>query len=189
MKITYLINKPQANGNVELAVAARCEWQEIVNANKQLPPEQQRFFIRDCIADGDELDWMIIETTREEYLAWHKEHESCARNRALRQEFKHLSADVVVNTGNDFALLVDMIPSPDCVEDDCCGQMLMESLRQALAAWKPWANDLLDMYLQGQKRTCSKVLAEKFSISERMIRKYKIQFENFIKNFLSEVPF
>ena len=189
MKITYLINKPQANGSMGLTAADRSEWQEIVNANKQLPLERQRFFIRDCIADGVELDWMIIETTREEYLAWHKEHEGSARNRALGQQFKHLSTDVVVSTGDGVALLVDTVPSVDCVEDDCFNQMLMENLREMLAAWKPWANDLLDMYLQGQKRTCSKALAEKFGISERMIRKYKIQFENFIKNFFSEVPF
>lgn len=62
-------------------------------------------------------------------------------------------------------------------------------LQEALAAWRPWANDLLDMYLQDQKRACSKALAKKYDISERMIRKYKIQFENFIKNFFSEALF
>ncbi len=180
MKITYLINKPRANGSMGLSVAAHSEWQEIVKANKQLPLEQQRYFIRDRIADGDELDWMMIETTREGYLTWHREHESSSRNRALGQEFKHLSMDVVVSTGDGTTLLIDTMPSADCVENDCFNQILMENLQEALAAWRPWANDLLDMYLRGQKRACSKALAKKYSISERMIRKYKIQFENFL---------
>ena len=85
MKITYLINKPQADGSIRLSIADREEWQAVVKVNKQVPLELQRYFIRDCIADGSDLDWMIIETTREEYLAWHREHTASARNRTLCQ--------------------------------------------------------------------------------------------------------
>lgn len=189
MKITYLMNKTQADGSIQLSIVTHEEWLAVVKANKQLPLERQRYFIRDYIADGSDMDWMIIETTREDYLAWHREQAASERNRAWVQTFQKLSLDAEVSIEDGTTTLHDVIPDTNCIEENCCSQLWIEDLRRALRGWKPWANDLLDMYLQGQGRSCADVLARKYGISQRMIRKYKVQFKNFIKNFCSVVPF
>lgn len=93
MKITFLVNQVQPDGNTCLCVTSYDEWLAVVNTNKLLPIENQRYFIRDCIEDDGELDWMIIEAPRSDYLEWHREHETAARNRKLGQQFEHLSTD------------------------------------------------------------------------------------------------
>lgn len=189
MKTTYLMNKPQADGTVQLSIVGYEEWLAVVKANKYLPLEQQRYFIRDCIADGSDLDWMIVEATREDYLVWHREQAASERNRNWLQTFQRLSLDAEVLIEDYSTSLHDFVSGPDCVEEECCSQLWMGDLRRALQEWKPWANDLLDMYLQDQSRSCTEALARKFGISQRMVRKYKVQFINFIKNFFETVPF
>ena len=61
MKTTYLVNQEQPDGSVCLAVVSSTVWRTIVERNKQLPLDQQRYFIIDYIKDGDELDRMVIE--------------------------------------------------------------------------------------------------------------------------------
>ena len=190
MKTTYLINKQHPDGTVRLSVADRAEWLAVVKANKHLPLERQRYFIRDCISDGSDLDWMIIETTREDYLVWHREQMACTRNRTFAQAFQKLSLDAEITVEDDSSTtLYDVVSDPDCVEEICCNQLLMKDLRKALKEWKPWANEMLDLYLQDQGHSCAEVLSGKYGISKRMIRKYKVQFKNFINNFFSAVPF
>lgn len=69
-------------------------------------------------------------------------------------------------------------------ENSVVDEILMDELKQALAVWKPWAPDLLEHYLAGRKRSCTAEMAEKYGVSEQVIRKYKRQFERFIKDFL-----
>ena len=68
-----------------------------------------------------------------------------------------------------------------------CDSGLMEELKEALAAWRPWAADLLELYLNGEKRACTEALSRKYGVSPQVIRKYKRQFEDFVKNFLGGV--
>lgn len=44
-----------------------------------------------------------------------------------------------------------------------CDSVLMEELKEALAAWRPWAADLLEPYLNGQKRACTTAAASCFA--------------------------
>ncbi len=76
-----------------------------------------------------------------------------------------------------------MIPADTQVESTACDIVLMEELQKALASWRPRANDLLEMYLNGQKRACTEIIARKYGVSPQVARKYKRQFEEFIKNF------
>lgn len=189
MKTTYLMNKLQADGTIQLTVVGHEEWLAVVKANKLLPLENQRYFIRDCISDNGDLDWMIIETTREDYLEWHREQTASERNRTWMQTFQKQSLDAEISIEDGTTTLHDMASDMDSIEENYFSQLWIEDLRKALDEWKPWANDLLNMYLQGQGRSCADVLARKYGISQRMIRKYKVQLKIFIKNFCSAVPF
>ena len=94
MKTTYLMNQAQPDGSVGLAVVSSAEWLDAVRQNKHLPAEQQRHFIIDYIADGDELDRMVIEAPIEEYRKWHREHMASERNRQAGKNMQKLSIDM-----------------------------------------------------------------------------------------------
>lgn len=189
MKTTYLVNQTQPDGSTQLSVVSSAQWLAVVQMNKQLPADRRRYFIIDYIQDGDELDRMVIEVAADTYHAWHKEHMAAQRNRRLGRNYLHLSLDVFISTKDGPVCLEDIMAADDAVAEMVSGEMLLADLRRELSAWKPWANDLLDLYLQGKRRSCSSILAEKYGVSERAVRKYKRQFEDFVKKFVSSVPF
>lgn len=189
MKTTYLLREQQADGSIRLVVASAEAWRSAVAANKNLPTEQRRYFVFDYIPDGDEVDRMVIETSIEDYRVWHKDHMSAKRNREYGKGFQILSMDALIATKDGPISFGDLVLSGQRVEDDICNQMLMDKLRTELAEWRPWANDVLDLYLQGKKRICTDFLAEKYGVSLQAVRKYKRQFEAFLKKFLSDVSF
>jgi len=51
--------------------------------------------------------------------------------------------------------------------------------------WNPWGIDLLEFYIAGQKNSCTKEIAVKYKVSEQTARKYKRQFEAFVKKYFS----
>lgn len=183
------MNKPQADGSVALSAVPYSEWAEVVKANQQLPAEQRRYFILDYIEDGSELDCMVIEAPADEYRVWIREHMASKRNREAGKNFQFLSLDAALSGNDEFETLLDYIPSANGTEEIAYEQLLTEALRKELAAWRPWANDLLDMYLRGKKRDCTDELAQKYAVSPQVIRKYKRQFEDFIKKYLGGVSF
>jgi len=189
MKTTYLLKKTYPDGSERLAVASSAEWMAVVKANKLLPPEKRRYFILDYIAEKSGLDRMVIEVPYDDYVVWLREHVSAQRNRALGKNYQQISLDTAIFTENGPVHFCNIIAAEERVEDMACDQMLIVELREKLAKWKPWANDLLDWYLQGEKRTCTKCLAQKYNVSTQVVRKYKRQFEKFIKNFLKGVSF
>ena len=185
---TYLINKQQTDGIIRLSVADRAEWLAVVRANRELPTEQRRYFIVDYIKDGTDLDCMVMEVPADAYRVWIRGYMAEKRNREAGKGYQLLSADAPAADSDGLGLL-DTISAGCSVEEYVCGEMLLADLREALAAWKPWANDLLDVYLQGKKRSCTEFLSQKYSVSSQVIRKYKRQFENFVKKFLGSVSF
>lgn len=187
MKTTYLINKKQEDGNVRLAVATSSEWLSVVKQNRQLPTDQQRYFIVDYIADINELDRMVIEVPMDTYRDWHKEHMARSRNRSLGRSFQHLSLDAITTGAEGEVHLEDVVSTGEQVEDTVCNRLLLDSLQEELTRWKPWANDMLELYLQGEQRTCAAVLSRKLGVSPQVIRKYKRQFKEFCKKFFSGV--
>lgn len=184
MKTTYLVNQEQPDGSVRLAVVSSKEWLSVVRKNKYLPVEQQRY-----IKDGDDLDRMVMEALSDVYRIWHREHMAAQRNRVAGNAFQHLSLDALLFENDEINCLLDALVTENQAENIVLDRMLMADLRKNLAVWKPWANDLLDLYLQGKRRTCTNAFAEKCGVSPQVVRKYKRQFENFIKNFLSGVSF
>ena len=184
MKTTYLVNQEQPDGSVRLEVVSSREWLSVVERNKHLPADQQRYFILDYIMDGDVLDCMVIETSAADYRDWNRKRLAARRNRKAEKNFQHLSIDAPLGGLFGTDTLADVLASEEQVEVLACDQILLDELHEALALWKPWANDLLDMYLQGKKRTCTRTLAERYGVSPQVVRKYKRQFEEYIKNFL-----
>ena len=63
MKTTYLVYR-QVNGVRRLVVATPAEWDAILKENRGLPAERRRYFIKDCFADGDELDCILEHNAR-----------------------------------------------------------------------------------------------------------------------------
>ncbi len=60
MKTTYLVRMTEGPEAGSLRLATGEEWLEIVKRNKELPPEQQRYFITDIIVDNGTTDRMFI---------------------------------------------------------------------------------------------------------------------------------
>jgi hypothetical protein len=189
VKTTYLLNKTRSDGTSKLSVATYEEWISVVEANKSLPAEQQRYFIIDCITDGQDVDRMVIESTAAEYRKWNRERMAPARNRVLGRNYQLLSLDAPVRVGDTVLNLKEALASSVQVEDQACFPILEMQLRAALAAWKPWAVDMLDYYLRGERRSCTESLSAQYGVSPQVIRKYKRQFEEFTKNFLGGVSF
>ena len=60
---TYLIYRKLPDGTKQLETATHEEWDAIMKNNKGLPMHQRRCFILDAIVEGDDIDFMYIETT------------------------------------------------------------------------------------------------------------------------------
>lgn len=158
MKTTYLINKSQADGSVQLSISNREEWQAVIMADKQLPAEQHQYFILDYIKDGTVLYCIVMEASIDVHRIWIREHMASKRNREAGKCYQFLSMDAPVADSNGLETLLDTITDDSSVEEIACGEMLLADLRETLDTWKTWANDLMEIYLQGQKRTCSGAL-------------------------------
>lgn len=187
MKTTYLLNKIQPDGTVALSIATSAEWTAVIYANKQLPKDRQRHFILDYIVDGNTIDCMVIEVSADEYIQWDKDRSAARRNREARKKFQVVSLDVPFVGTDGTMTRLEQLPDQTQIESIVCDSVLMEELKKALAVWKPWATDLLELYLHGQKRMCTEALSRKYGVSPQVIRKYKRQFEEFVKEFLEGV--
>lgn len=183
-----LMNKIHEDGGAALCVVTAEEWLDAVKENRSLPPEQRRYFISDCIEEGDTIDRMIIEVPYSEYRRWNSRHTVSERSRRAKKEFLHLSLDAAV-PGSPTLALSDCLADSGSMETAVLDAVLIDELKIRLTAWKPWAAELLAHYLAGRKKSCTAVMAEKYGVSEQVIRKYKRQFEAFVKKFLAGVSF
>ena len=184
MKTTYLIYK-QVDGIKQLVVATREEWNAIMKENRGLPMEKRRCFMKDCFLDNEELDCMYIEMTTTEYREWNSKNTVHQRKRKIGTLHSHLSLDAVI-ADTDVESLHECVPSDFNLERLAMDTVLMGELKQALKAWKPWAEELLELYLAGAKRSCTNGLCKKYKVSDRTIQRWKDAFEQFILNFLKK---
>lgn len=184
MRTTYLIYK-QINGIQQLVAATQAEWDAIMKENRGLPVEKRRCFMKDCFTDGDELDCMYIEMTTTEYREWNSKNTVHQRKRKIGMLHSHLSLDAGI-ADTDVESLHECVPSDFDLERLAMDTVLMGELKQALRAWKPWAEELLELYLSGAKRSCTNRLCEKYQLSDRAVRKRKDAFEKFVLDFLKK---
>lgn len=184
MKITYLVYK-QVNGVQQLAVASQEEWDAILKENRKLPLEHRRRFINDCIIDGNELDCIFTEVSTEEHRKWNSKNTVYQKKRKASKRYTYISLDTgVSDTG--VTSLHESVPSDFDLESLVEDQILIEQLRRALRAWKPWAEELLELYMAGEKRSCTDVLCEEYERSDRTVQRRKKAFEKFVLNFLKK---
>ncbi len=184
MKTTYLVYK-QVDGVRQLTTATQEEWDAIMKGNRGLPMEQRRLFTKDCFEDGDELDCMYIETTAAEYREWNSKNTVHQQKRKIGTFHLHLSLDAGI-TDTDVESLHECVPSDFDLERLAMDTVLMGELKQALKAWKPWAEELLELYLAGAKRSCTNNLCKKYQLTDRAVQKRKVAFEKFVLDFLKK---
>ena len=182
MKTTYLIYPDKSTQ--KLVIADQEEWKAIVARNAGCPKDQRRYFIADIIVDGDEMDCMIIETTEEEHRRWCNERKPVYRNLQAQKLIKVLSIDATFDTGTEENSFLAFLPSETNEIEKVQSDIAMEQLRVALRKWKPWAEDMLDLYLQGKKHKCASTLAPKYGLTMRSIQLNMRKFEEFTKKFL-----
>ncbi len=178
MKSTYLVFDNMG----QLRVAAKEEWNEIMERNRTLPREQRRFFIQDCIEDCGILDCMYIETTKAEYDKWHSAHQVQYKKRKDTEGIVTLSGDI--STQTEDGTLLDTLSDDINWEDLMIDGIRMKELRQALSTWEQWGVELLDMYLNGQKVRASQFLSQKYGFTLITARRRRQAFEKFVLNFL-----
>ena len=184
MRNTYLVYK-QLNGVRQLVTATQEEWDAILKGNRLLPLSERRRFIKDCIEDGDELDCMYIEVSISEHRDWNNKNSVQQRKRKNGMLYAHLSLDAgVPDTGIES--LHESISCDFSLESLVTDRVLIGELKQALRVWKPWAEELLELYLSGAKRSCTNRLCEKYQLSDRAVRKRKEAFEKFVLDFLKK---
>ena len=184
MKTTYLIYK-QIDGVQQLAVATQAEWDAIMKKNRGLPVEKRRCFMMDCIKDEGELDCMYTEVSPAEYREWNSKNTVAERKRKIGSLYPHVSLDTEISETSS-GTLHESVPSDFDLEGLATDHILMGELRTALCKWKPWAEELLDLYLLEAKRSCTAKLCEKYGLTDRAIQKRKAAFEKFVLNFLKK---
>ena len=128
---------------------------------------------------------MFIEVTTAEYRKWNRQNTALHQKRKAGTEYSFVSLDAS-NPGTELESLHESIPSGFEVEKIATDHLLMEELKAALRKWKPWAEELLDLYLSGAKRSSTAALFEKYHLSSRAVQKRKADFEKFVLGFLGK---
>ena len=187
MGITYLLKERQGDENSPLEIATRKEWLEVVRQEAALPKEQCRYFIKDCIIEKGEFDCIYMEVSYKEYLEWNREHMKQERNRQASLNFTHLSLENSLYASEDARKILEELVSEENLEDKVLDLVQLMELHQKLRKWKNWGVDMLELYLTGQQRQAASIIASKYHVSPQRARRYKGQFEKFIKKFLKGV--
>ena len=183
MKITYLAYTRQDDGSRALSVITEAEWDRIREENLALPRDQRRVFFSDVIQEGHDIDIMVIEMDRERFRRENSEKHNAAKKSRGWAEHPPLSLEQLRDTGESAAPGLDNLIADSRFERAVEEQLDLKLLRRELADWKPWACEMLGYYLAGESRRCTGPLARKYGVTERMMRNYKREFENFVKKF------
>lgn len=184
MKTTYLLREAQPDGSVRMVETTSEVWHEIVKADALLPQSERRWFIYDTIPENGGLDCIVIETTLEMWREWNNNQRKVRRSNERKRELSFLSLDCLIEDGDRDQFQERMLID-EGFESKIMSERSVESLRVALNNWNPWGIDLLEFYIAGQKNSCTKEIAVKYKVSEQTARKYKRQFEAFVKKYFS----
>ena len=188
MKTTYLFMDKNTNGDTCLVIGTLEQYKAIAAANARLPMNQRRHFIVDRIPEAGEMDVMYIEVDYMQYLSWARQYIATYRNRQNAKHYSIVSLDAP-NPNDEDLTMHDCVASSVDVEQEAIGYADVEILRECLYEWKPWAIDLLEAYMAGDQKSCTEELTKKYKVSAQTIRKYKRQFEEFLKKFFAGVSF
>lgn len=187
-RTTILIYRDSTDPKKGLKEATQEEWSAILKSNKGLPMCKRRCFIEDSFEDCGVIDRMFIEVTLGAYKEWDRERKRQSRNEEQRSSYQHISLDY--QGGDDDSRSFDeFIASGFDLEGDVLSRNDIEAFHQALTKWRPWAMEMLENYLSGERRCCTQKLCEKYGVSAVVIRKRKRDFEKFARKFFEDRGF
>ena len=201
-KSVYIMDEKQADGSVVKKQVSGREFYKAVQASNALPLNQRRYFITDrFVYDGYE-DSVVIEVTREKYLAWRRERyaeksradsggdkdSNEEKNPPVKYEFVSFEAmtEKGVQFGNTADFAGTFLSADD--EDNCIRRVALDELVRKVAAWKPWASDMLKLRMMGfNNADCAVMIAKRYRVTERMGRHYREQLDKFLESFKNDV--
>lgn len=190
-KKIYIINVTHLDGSVTKEQVCGGDFYAAVRESNANPPEQRRYFIEDKFLYDGEVDSVIIESTREEYLAWRREKRVAEENfKGFFMKYEFISIEAMAEREYQFENIRDSGPdSPVRNEEEAAVmRMFLEYLNDKAEAWKPWAADMLKQYLyEGiRDRDFAAIVAARRNVSKRMGRNYRAQFDEFLRNIWEE---
>ena len=115
---------------------------------------------------------MYIEVPVSEHRQWNSKNTISQKKRKIGMRYTHLSLDTGV-PDTDAETLHECVPSGFNLEGAVADQVLIEELKCALRAWNHWAEELLDLYIAGAKRSCTSVLCQKYRLIATIKNKAK----------------
>lgn len=184
MKTTYLLREVQRDGSVQLVETTSEVWHAIVKADALLPQSERHWFIYDTIPENGGLDCIVIETTLEMWREWNNNQRKVRRSNERKREISFLSLDCLIED-SERDPFQEHVLLDESFERDTISRHSIDGLRDALKAWNPWGVELMEYYISGKKASCTKAIAMKYEVSEQTVRKYKRQFEAFVKKYFS----
>ena len=169
MKPRFLVRKYPELEDSPLISVSYSEWQEIVRQNPT------RYFIKDEIYDG-KPDSIYIEVSREYYLKYRREAAKQLYVEKTAPHYRKVSLDARIPNGT-VASLHEVVQSGYCLEEEAISGSMMELVRKQLAEWKPWAEDMLDIYSEFDPKHGFEYFSSIHHVTKRTYYKYKAQFE------------
>ena len=180
---TCLVYREREDGSKKLVNVPVREWMARVKEDRDKPSDERRYYAASyCERErDDDLDCLIVEVTPEEHRVWNAAN--MRRNRDFikaKKNWRLVSLDAPV-PGADGVTFGDVIPDtrrdmPEEAETDA----FLEAVREELAAWKPWASDMLALSQRGYFDD-EDALAGFFGVSTRQIRTRKRQFRDHVR--------
>lgn len=193
-KVTVLVYADKRKINAGMRAISFDEYKEISRNNSSLPADKKRFFICDSVGgSGGKRDVIFRETDKETYRIWHNNHENSRKrfkkyvddidgDKGPTKRKDARGQDMFIGRGNKY-VDVEAIQDPVDFTDEIEGKIMIEELRSKLRAWRPWAEEMLDLALDEEYRHCTSHLAKKYGLSENTINWRKKQFKKFVKEF------
>ena len=169
----YFVFKTLPDGSRDWEILSGRDFYALTLENRNLPPEQRRYFITSAFQDGDVEDRVIYESTREEYERWRKVQRAADHRRKMFQQ----SYDVV-----SLDALPDVSAQGYGSSEEMESAVYLNDLREEAARQGCWNADMFDMYLYGEERECPKLIAELSGKSVQMARRYREKFRSFMRD-------
>lgn len=185
MKNTYLVFIDPSDPKSGLRVATKKEWNQILDENRGAEQGKRRYFICDRFVDCGVLDRMYIEATKSEFDKWHSQTVETERKRKLGKQYGFVSLQQILQD-EDGLSFCDALEDSNDMEEDMCDKIRIEHLRDRLSAWKPWAVEMLDLYLSGDRKDATVIISKRYGKTERTVQRWKELFEAYVIRFFEK---
>ena len=185
MKNTYLVFIDPSNSKSGLRVATAEEWNQILVENRGAEQGKRRYFICDRFEDCGELDRMYIEATKSDFDKWHAQAVETERKRKLGRQYGFVSLQQILQDDDGVSFSNTLEDSYD-FEEDLCDRAHLQHLRERLSTWKPWAAEMLDLYLNGERKNVTVIISKRYGKTERTVQRWKELFEAYVKRFFEQ---